>query len=80
MGKKKYCISWIGLIGDSINHEHKTISHVAEFADVEEALSWAKTRLSIEVQECDSKGKVIPLIKKNLKRPVQWGFWKPDEG
>jgi hypothetical protein len=77
MAKKKYQISWIVLTGDAHEgHEHKSISHMSEFADVEEALNWAKTRLTIEVQECSSKGKVIPLMN-NLNQQVEWGAWQP---
>jgi hypothetical protein len=79
MGKKKYRISWIALVGDTMaDHEHKTISYVDEFANVEKALDWAKTRLTIEVQECSNKGEVIPLTMNNLNRKVEWGFWYPE--
>ena len=77
MAKKKYQISWIVLIVDAHEgHEHKTITHISEFDDVEEALNWAKTKLTIEVQECSSNGKVIPLMN-NLNRQVEWGAWQP---
>jgi hypothetical protein len=77
--KKKYSVSWIALIGEGQKHIHKTITHVDEFANLEEALEWAKARLSIEVQECDDEGKTIPLLNNKLKRPVERSVWIPEE-
>lgn len=75
--EKNYMISWIALLQkDRSEHTHETIKMSRKFASIEDAMEWAKSRLTIEVQEADDQGLTVPLLHSDEKK-TEWGFWHP---